>query len=151
MSEKIIHFGEFVRWHRTQAGKTTEAFGREIGLSSRRVISIEAMAKPDVQHTTIVALARVLGIEPAEFDRVWRSTPVPVTKRRKGPSNDEATRFSVACSANGVTPVEGMRRLRSWITMQNEETQMRVLGQQESAGSKRLAAGSNQKSSRGKE
>jgi transcriptional regulator with XRE-family HTH domain len=128
VSDKIIHFGEFVRWNRVQAGKTTEKFGSEVGLTARRVIAIEAMAKPDVQHTTLVALAKAFDIEPEEFERVWKSTPVPVTKRKKGPTTDEASRFSIACVASKVTPAEGMRRLRSWIVVQDEKTQKQALG-----------------------
>jgi transcriptional regulator with XRE-family HTH domain len=127
VSEKIIHFGEFVRWNRVQAGKTTEAFGREVGLTARRVIAIEAMGRPDVQHTTLVALAKAFGIDPEEFDKVWKSTPVPVTKRKKGPTTDEASRFSTACAASKVTPAEGLRRLRSWIITQDEKIQKQAL------------------------
>jgi transcriptional regulator with XRE-family HTH domain len=127
MSDKIIHFGEFIRWNRVQAGKTTEEFGKEVGLTARRVIAIEAMAKPDVQHTTLVALAKAFDIDPEKFDRVWKSTPVPVTKRKKGPTTDEASRFSMACIANNVTTVEGLRRLRSWIVMQDEQIQKQAL------------------------
>jgi transcriptional regulator with XRE-family HTH domain len=119
VSDKIIHFGEFVRWNRVQAGKTTEKFGREVGLTARRVIAIEAMARPDVQHTTLVALAKAFDIDPEDFERVWKSTPVPVT--------NEATRFSAACAASKVTPAEGLRRLRSWIVAQDEKIQKQAL------------------------
>jgi transcriptional regulator with XRE-family HTH domain len=128
VTDKIIHFGEFVRWNRVNAGKTTEEFGREVSLTARRVIAIEAMAKPDVQHTTIVALAKAFNIDPEDFDRVWQSTPVPVTKRKKGPTTDEATRFATACAAAGVTTAEGLRHLRSWLVAQDEETQQAALG-----------------------
>lgn len=127
MGDKIIHFGEFVRWNRLNRGKTTEAFARDIGLTARRIIAIEAMAQPDVQHTTIVALARAFDIEPEEFNRVWRSTPVPVMRRKIGPTTDEAQRFARACQAVGIMPVEGMRRLRSWIVAQDEATQHAAL------------------------
>jgi transcriptional regulator with XRE-family HTH domain len=127
VSDKIIHFGEFVRWNRVQAGKTTETFGREVGLTARRVIAIEAMATPDVQHTTLVALAKAFGIDPEGFDQVWKSTPVPVTKRKKGPTTDEASRFSAACEASKVTTAEGLRRLRSWIVTQDEKIQKQAL------------------------
>ncbi len=128
MSEKIIHFGEFIRWNRVSAGKTTEAFGREVGLTARRLIAIEAMAKPDVQHTTMVALARAFKVDPEQFDQVWKSTPVPVTRRKAGPTTDESRRFTQACKASGVTPIEGMRRLRSWIVEQDTKTQQAALG-----------------------
>jgi transcriptional regulator with XRE-family HTH domain len=128
VSEKIIHFGEFIRWNRVQSGKTTEALGREIGLTARRLIAIEAMAKPDVQHTTMASLARAFKIDPEQFDSVWQNTPVPVTRRKPGPSTDEARRFAAACSAVGVTQAEGMRRLRSWIVEQDPVTQRAALG-----------------------
>jgi transcriptional regulator with XRE-family HTH domain len=127
MSDRIIHFGEFVRWKRISQGKTTEAFGREVGLTARRIIAIETMAKPDVQHTTIVALARAFAIDPEHFDQAWRSTPVPVTRRKVGPTTDEARRFNQACMAAGVAPVEGMRRLRSWLVAQSAEIQQQAL------------------------
>jgi DNA-binding XRE family transcriptional regulator len=127
VKEKIIHFGEFIRWHRVQAGKTTEALGREIGLTARRLIAIEAMAKPDVQHTTMASLARVFKIDPEQFDTVWQTTPVPVTRRKPGPSTDEARRFAAACSAAGVTQVDGTRRLRSWIIEQPPSVQREAL------------------------
>ena len=128
MSEKIIHFGEFIRWNRLSAGKTLEAFGRDIDVTARRVIAIEALANPEVHHTTFVKLAKALGVDPEQFDRVWRSTPVPVTTRKAGPTTDEAHRFSIACAASGVTPQEGMRRLRSWIIAQDPRTQKQALG-----------------------
>jgi transcriptional regulator with XRE-family HTH domain len=127
VSEKIIHFGEYIRWNRVSAGKTTEAFGREVGLTARRLIAIEAMAKPDVQHTTMVALARAFHIDPEEFDKVWQNTPVPVTRRKAGPTTDESRRFTQACAAAGVTPVEGMRRLRSWFVEQDAKLQKAAL------------------------
>jgi transcriptional regulator with XRE-family HTH domain len=135
VKDKIIHFGEFIRWHRVQAGKTTEALGREIGLTARRLIAIEAMAKPDVQHTTMAALARAFKIDPEQFDSVWQTTPVPVTRRKPGPSTDEARRFAAACAAAGVTQVEGMRRLRSWILEQDQPTQVAALSFHPSAKS----------------
>jgi Helix-turn-helix domain len=127
VSEKIIHFGDFIRWHRVQAGKTTDALGREVGLTARRLIAIEAMATPDVQHTTMASLARVFGFDSEEFREVWKTTPVPVMRRKAGPTTDEARRFSLACAAAGTTPVEGMRRLRSWIVEQDSKTQMQAL------------------------
>jgi transcriptional regulator with XRE-family HTH domain len=127
MNDKIIHFGEFIRWKRLNQGKTTDAFARDIGLTARRVIAIEAMARPEVQHTTIVALSRAFGIEPEDFEQVWRSTPVPVTRRKLGPTTDEAQRFARACSDVGTTPAEGLRRLRSWIVEQDEATRQAAL------------------------
>lgn len=127
MSEKIIHFGEFIRWKRINSGKTTEEFGREIGLTARRVIAIEAMATPDVQHTTLVALAKAFEIDPEAFNSVWRNTPVPVTKRKVGPTTDEARRFGIACAAAGINQAQGLRRLRSWLVAQDPETQHTVL------------------------
>jgi transcriptional regulator with XRE-family HTH domain len=128
VSEKIIHFGEYIRWNRVTAGKTTEAFGREVGLTARRLIAIEAMARPDVQHTTMVALAKAFHIDPEEFDKVWQSTPVPVTRRKIGPTTDESRRFGQACAASGISPVEGMRRLRSWFVEQDAKLQKAALG-----------------------
>jgi transcriptional regulator with XRE-family HTH domain len=128
VSEKIIHFGEYIRWNRVSAGKTTEAFGREVGLTARRLIAIEAMAKPDVQHTTMVALARAFHVDPEEFDSVWKTTPVPVTRRKAGPTTDESRLFSQACAASGVSPAEGMRRLRSWFVQQDAKLQKAALG-----------------------
>jgi transcriptional regulator with XRE-family HTH domain len=127
VSEKIIHFGEFVRWRRINARKTTEELSRELGLTSRRLIAIEAMPKPEIQHTTLVAIAQAFGIDPEQFEQVWKSTPVPVTRRRSGPSTDEARRFNSACAAIGINPTEGMRRLRSWIVAQDEATLRRAL------------------------
>ena len=127
MSEKVIHFGQFIRWNRINSGKTTDVFGRDIGLTARRVIAIEAMATPDVQHTTLVALARAMGIEPADFDKVWRSTPVSITERKTGPTTDESRRFAIACSAARIAPAEGLRRLRSWLVAQDPATQKKVL------------------------
>jgi transcriptional regulator with XRE-family HTH domain len=127
MNTKIIHFGEFIRWNRTRANKTTEALGREIGITARRLIAIEAMAQPDVQHTTMAALATAFGFDPETFGELWKSTPVPVTRRKSGPSTDEATRFNAACAAAGTTPAEGQRRLRSWIIEQDQATQIAAL------------------------
>jgi transcriptional regulator with XRE-family HTH domain len=127
MSEKIIHFGEFVRWHRINKRMTTEEVGRQLNLTARRVIAIEAMPKPDVQHTTLVAVAQLFGIDPEAFDQLWKTTAVPVTRRKKGPTTDEARRFTQACAQVGIAPIEGMRRLRSWIVEQDEETRRRAL------------------------
>ena len=127
MNEKIFHFGEFFRWHRVRANKTTDALGREIGITARRLIAIEAMAQPDVQHTTMAALANAFGFDPENFSEVWKITPVPVTRRKAGPTTDEATRFNAACTAAGTTPAEGQRRLRSWIIEQDEKTQLEAL------------------------
>jgi transcriptional regulator with XRE-family HTH domain len=127
VSEKIIHFGEFIRWKRVTSGKTTEAMGREVGLTSRRLIAIEAMATPEIQHTTMASFARAFGIDPEQFDSVWRSTPVPVTRRKAGPTTDEAKRFAAACAAAGTTQAEGLRRLRSWLVEQDKATQLAAL------------------------
>jgi hypothetical protein len=139
VSEKIIHFGEFIRWKRVTSGKTTEALGREVGLTARRLIAIEAMAQPDIQHTTMASLARVFGFDPEHFDTVWRTTPVPVTRRKAGPTTDEAKRFNAACVAAGTTQAEGMRRLRSWIVEQDAAMQLEALSfippHRQSAGS----------------
>jgi transcriptional regulator with XRE-family HTH domain len=124
---KVIHFGQFIRYHRLRAGKTTEAFGREIGLTGRRVIGIEAMATPDVQQTTLTALARALQLDPDELDSAWRRTPVPLSARRAGPTTEAAQRFAAACRAAGISPAEGLRRLRGWLIAQDEPTQQQVL------------------------
>ena len=47
MNTKIIHFGEFVRWHRVKSNKTTEELGRQIGLTARRLIAIEAIVRSE--------------------------------------------------------------------------------------------------------
>jgi transcriptional regulator with XRE-family HTH domain len=127
MKEKIIHFGEFVRWNRVKSNKTTEALGREVGLTARRLIAIEAMAEPSVQHTTLAALANAFGFDPETFGEQWKKIPVPITRRKSGPTTDEATRFTAACSAAGTTPAEGLRRLRSWIIEQDVQTQNAAL------------------------
>jgi transcriptional regulator with XRE-family HTH domain len=127
MNEKIIHFGEFIRWNRVRSNKTTEALGRDIGITARRLIAIEAMAQPDVQHTTMAALANAFGFDPETFGEVWKTTPVPVTRRKTGPTTDEASRFNAACAAAGTTPVEGQRRLRSWIIAQDPKIQLEAL------------------------
>ena len=129
VNEKIIHFGQFIRWNRINSGKTTDEFGRDVGLTARRVIAIEAMATPDVQHTTIVALARALGIEPENFDKTWRlqrpslrdAAKIRPHHRRIPPG------FAVACSNVRILPAEGMRRLRSWLVAQDPATQREVL------------------------
>ncbi len=128
MSEKVIHFGEFIRWQRVQAGKTTEALGREVGLTARRLIAIEAMARPEVQHTTMASLARAFGFDIEKFATLWQTTPVPVTRRKPGPTTDEARRFAIACASVGTTQVEGLRRLRSWIVEQDPAIQQQALG-----------------------
>jgi len=127
MNEKIIHFGEFIRWNRVRANKSTDALGRDIGITARRLIAIEAMAEPNVQHTTMAALANVFGFDPETFGEVWKNTPVPVTRRKAGPTTDEASRFNAACAAAGTTPAEGQRRLRSWIIEQDKKTQLEAL------------------------
>jgi transcriptional regulator with XRE-family HTH domain len=127
VNNRIIHFGEFVRWNRVKASKTTEELGREVGLTARRLIAIEAMAEPNVQHTTLAALANAFGFDPETFGEEWKKTPVPVTRRKTGPTTDEATRFSAACSVAGTTPAEGLRRLRSWIIEQDEKTRLEAL------------------------
>ncbi len=128
VTNKIIHFGEFVRWHRVnQAMMTTEAFARAVGLTGRRLIAIEAMPTPDIQPTTRAALAKAMGIEPDDFDRKWKSTPVEVTRRKAGPTTDEARRFRAACAASNVTPAEGTRRLRSWFVTLPPQTQRQAL------------------------
>jgi transcriptional regulator with XRE-family HTH domain len=128
VTNKIIHFGEFVRWHRVnQAVMTTEAFAREVGLTARRLIAIEAMSTPDIQPTTRAALAKAMGIDPDDFDKKWRSTPVEVTRRKSGPTTDEARLFRAACAASDVTPIEGTRRLRSWFVAQSAELQRQAL------------------------
>ncbi len=127
MKNKIIHFGEFVRWNRVKAAKTTEALGREIGITARRLIAIEAMATPEIQHTTMAALARALGFDAETFAELWTQTPVPVTRRKSGPSTDQATRFNAACAAVGIQPAEGLRRLRSWLIEQDPATQTAAL------------------------
>ena len=130
VTNKIIHFGEFVRWHRVnQAMKTTEAFARDVNLTARRLIAIEAMSTPDIQPTTRAALAKAMGIEPDDFDKAWRSTPVEVTRRKAGPTTDEARLFRAACAASDVSPIEGTRRLRSWFVTQPAAVQREALSQ----------------------
>ncbi len=123
----MIHFGQFMRWHRVNGGKTTDAYARQVGLTARRLIAIEAMAEPAVQHTTLAALAKAMDMSMEEFDRAWRSTPVPVTDRKTGPSTDPARRFTAACNAVTIAPAEGLRRLRLWIIDQPPEVQREVL------------------------
>jgi transcriptional regulator with XRE-family HTH domain len=127
VKNKIIHFGEFVRWNRVKSNKTTEALGREIGLTARRLIAIEAMPTPEVQHTTLAALAGAFGFDPETFEEQWKNTPVPVTRRKTGPTTDEASRFNAACTTAGTNPAEGLRRLRSWIVEQDAATQQAAL------------------------
>lgn len=127
MSEKITHFGEFIRYHRRRQGQTTEAYARKLGITGRRLIAIEKMAVPEIQHTTLTALAREMGIDPDDFDRAWRETPVAVTRRRAGPTTDESSRFNSACRVANVSPTEGMRRMRSWLVAQDSATQQKVL------------------------
>ncbi len=85
------------------------------------------MSSPDVQHTTIAALAKTFNIEPEDFDRVWRSTPVPITRRKAGPGNEESRQFAAACREAKITPAEAMRRLRSWLVAQEPAKRLEVL------------------------
>ena len=124
---RVTHFGQYVRWHRVNGGKTTDAYARALGLTARRLIAIEAMAEPAVQHTTLAALARSMGMTMEELDRAWRSTPVPVTHRKPGPSTEPARRFTAACLAVGIAPAEGFRRLRLWVIDQPPDVQRAVL------------------------
>ena len=126
-ANRVIHFGQFLRWHRVNAGQTTDAFARAVGLTARRVIAIEAMAEPAVQHTTMVAVARQMDLSMDELDHAWRTTPVPVTGRKAGPSTDAARRFTAACGAVGTTPTEGLRRLRLWVIEQPADVQRAAL------------------------
>src|SRR6516225_10568586 len=107
--EQVIHFGEFIRWKRINARKTHEELARELNMTARRIIAIETMPKPEVQHTTIVGLARIFGMTPEELDQAWKTTAVPVTRRKSGPTTDEAQRFARACAAVGIPTVEGQR------------------------------------------
>ena len=124
---RVVHFGQFIRWHRVNAGQTTDAFARRLGLTARRLIAIEAMAEPAVQHTTLAAIAKVMDKSMEELDQAWRSTPVPVTGRKTGPSTDAARRFTAACGLVGIAPAEGLRRLRLWVIDQPPEVQRTVL------------------------
>lgn len=127
MAERTGHFGEFVRWNRIQAGLTTEAFGALIRVSARRLVAIEAMPEPVVQHTTLVAIAKALKLTPATFELAWRGTAVPITRRKAGPSNDEARLYAKACQQAGVSPAEGMRHVRSWLVGQDPGVQQAAL------------------------
>ncbi len=133
-SPRVVHFGQFLRWHRVNAGRTTDAFARLLGLTARRLIAIEAMAEPAVQHTTLAAVARQLGLSMEDLDRTWRSTPVPVTGRKGGPTTDAATRFNAACDAAGTTPAEGLRRLRLWLIDQPSAVQRAALAPRPNGG-----------------
>ena len=121
------HFGQFVRWHRVNAGKTADAYARDLGLTGRRLIAIEAMATPAVQHTTLSALAKSMGLSTEDLDAAWRSTVVPQTDRRAGPTTDAARRFSAACADVGIDPPEGLRRLRRWLIEQPADVQRDAL------------------------
>ena len=127
MSDPIIHFGEFLRFHRIGAGKTTEAFAREVNLTARRLIAIEAMAAPEVQHTTLLQFARALSMDVPTLQQAWQTTPVPVTRRRPGPVTDSARCFAAACREAKLSPAEAMRRLRVWLLAQDPATQHRIL------------------------
>ena len=124
---RVVHFGQFIRWHRVNAGQTTDAFARRLGLTARRLIAIEAMAEPAVQHTTLAAVARLMEMSMEALDRAWRSTPVPVTGRKSGPTTDAAQRFTAACDLVGIVPAEGLRRLRRWVIDQPADVQRTVL------------------------
>jgi hypothetical protein len=127
IGNRVVHFGQFIRWHRVNAGQTTDAFARRLGLTARRLIAIEAMAEPAVQHTTLAAVAKLMDMSMEDLDHAWRSTPVPVTGRKTGPSTDAARRFTAACGLVGIAPAEGMRRLRLWVIDQPPEVQRAVL------------------------
>ena len=124
---RAAHFGQFLRWQRVNAGQTTDAFARRLGLTARRLIAIEAMAEPAVQHTTLAAVARQMNLSMGELDQAWRTTPVPVTVRKAGPTTDAARGFGAACAAAGVTPAEGLRRLRLWVIGQPPDVQRAAL------------------------
>ena len=126
-TDRVTHFGQFVRWHRVNAGKTADRYAADLGLTGRRVIAIEAMAEPAVQHRTLAALARSMDLTMEELDRAWRTTPVPRTQRRSGPTTDAAHRFAAACAAVGTTPPEGIRRLRRWLIDQPPAVQRAAL------------------------
>ena len=127
MAEITGHFGEFLRWNRTQANKTTDEFGAAIGVSARRLVAIELMPEPVVQHRTLVAIAKAMNLTPQELDHAWRTTPVTVTRRKAGPTNTEARLYARACERAGVSLAEGMRHVRSWLVMQDEATQTAAL------------------------
>lgn len=127
-SDTAIHFGHFIRHHRLRLGRTTEAFARQLGISPRRLIAIETLPTDDIHKATRAALAEALGFDDeAGLTAAWRSTPVPSTPRRRGPSTDQSQRFAAACQAAGVSGAEAMRRLRAWLLTQDAATQKRIL------------------------
>ena len=65
------------------------------------------MAAPAVQHTTLVAIGRQMGLSLDELDHAWRTTPVPVMARKAGPSTDPARRFTAACQASALPRPRG--------------------------------------------
>ena len=127
MAESTGHFGEYLRWMRTQANQTTEEFGEAIGVSARRLVAIELMPEPVVQHRTLIAIAKAMKLSLAELDHAWRTTPVTVTRRKAGPTNTEARLYARACERAGVSLAEGMRHVRSWLVTQDEATQVAAL------------------------
>ena len=127
-AERVIHFGEYLRWHRVSAGRTTEEMAKAVGLTTRRWIAIEAMASPDVHPSTLGAVAKAIGMSISRLDQAWRTTAVPVTRRKAGPTTDVARRFNAACRAVGVTPNEGLRRLRHWLVQQPKPVQLAAVG-----------------------
>ncbi len=127
-ADRVIHFGEYLRWHRVSAGQTTDEMAKAVGLTTRRWIAIEAMAVPDVQPSTLGAVAKAIGMTISDLDRAWRTTAVPVTRRKAGPTTDVARRFAAACRAAGVTPNEGLRRARHWLVQQPKAVQLAAVG-----------------------
>jgi hypothetical protein len=126
-AQRVTHFGQFVRWHRVNAGLTADAYARQLGLTGRRLFAIEAMPAPAVNQTTLVAIAKSMGLATEDLDAAWRSKPVPHTPRRSGPTTDAAQRFAAACRLVGVEVPEGLRRLRRWFLTQPEDLQRAAL------------------------
>jgi transcriptional regulator with XRE-family HTH domain len=83
-----IHFGRFVRAGREKKGLSLREFGNMIGRTESRMWQVERMEEPRMHLAAVGKIAGALGYSNIEdFDRAWRSTPVPIPRaRRRSPS-----------------------------------------------------------------
>src|ERR1051325_1813569 len=74
----VIHFGNFVRWHRLKKQWKQHELAKEAKVATRTIINIEKSPEPANDELTIVSVAQALGFRPEDFESTWRNTPVPV-------------------------------------------------------------------------
>lgn len=63
-----MNFGERLRELRKQAGMTQEKLARAADVSNATVFKLETVEGQDPSWSTVVKLARALGVSVAEFD-----------------------------------------------------------------------------------